>query len=1503
MTRATLAYEETPLSAAALKQYRGSVLLYCNGKRHEIAAADAQMTLLEWLRSEGYTGTKLGCGEGGCGACTVVLSSRGDGSEVRHSAVNACLMPVCAADWCMVTTVEGIGSSRRGEVHPIQERLAALHGSQCGFCTPGIVMALYAALRTSPDMRAEELTEKLDGNLCRCTGYRPILDAAASLCIRDGGGSGCCGGGGGENGGGGNGCGSGNTGCGGGGGAGGCAASLPSDCKLLPDGDVVSSTASKLAKHTTPYAATDAAESEPALPEELLAWPPPPLHIPAAPRRPTAWWSPTSLQELLALKASLGERGRIVTGASEVTIEARYKRRSADAYLSPSRVPQLVACEDGAKGLTLGACAPLSDVEALCEAAGRARPGCEGEAARACATMLRWFASTQIRNVASLGGNIATASPISDMIPTLLACGASLTAASEARGERTVPLAGFVTGYRRVALEPDEVIVSFFVPHCAPLEFVRPYKQARRREDDISIVSCALRVRLEPAQREGRGVWVVSDAALAYGGLAPTAVLAVKTADKLRGCTWDAAAVDALLPAVMSELAVPHDAPGGQPEYRTALAGSFLFKFFVATSASLATVAPVGSPPPPLVAEADASAAVSWLEEPKPASGGEQRFPHASYPGLESQSPGGKTAWGIEGPRAIEPPTASEKEARRGGDGGLAPKGSSGADSDRVRVVGESHPHAAGRLHTTGEAEYTDDVRPPAGMLHAWLVRATVAPASILRIDAAAARAMPGVADVIFASDLPPGGQNALGPVAKDEECFADGHASHVGQVIGVAVADSIEAARAAAEAVAVEYGDPWEPPIYTIDAAVAAGSFFDGTRGDERTSWSRTGAALGITTAHDLEAGRDIDEAFAEEGLTVVSGEFRVGGQEHFYLEPMTCLAEPTDDGGISVLSSTQGVDKTHKTVARLLNLPAAKVVSKVRRMGGGFGGKETRTAFVAAACAAAAYKVNAPVRLALRRDVDMGTTGGRHPFVVKYTAAARRDGESVPKLAALKAQLYSNGGAFLDLSGPVMDRALLHLDNCYRWPAFSARGVVCRTHTPPNTAFRGFGGPQGLIACEHILEHLATELRVPPDALREANMYAEGDALPFGQVLCAGEWRVPRAWRELREGAEVEARREAAAAFNAAHRWRKRGVAMLPTKFGINFTAKFMNQGGALVHVYTDGTVLITHGGTEMGQGLHTKVCQVAAKAFGVPLSACHVAESASDKVANSIPTAASASTDLYGMATLDACRKILKRLEPVRNKLGPGASLAELALTAWLDRIDLSAHGFFSISDERCGFDWAIQPGKHADGTPDQTTRGHPFNYFTQGCAVAEVEVDVLTGDHAVLRADVLLDLGSSINPALDVGQIEGAFVQGAGWTTTEELIWGDEQHPWVRPQGKLLNSGPGGYKLPAFNDAPRTFNVRLLSGADNPVAVHSSKAVGEPPFFLGASVFFAVRNAVRAARASHFPDAADAHLEMYSPATSERIRLACADKIAAAAIGGEAGPAGFQPKGSF
>ena len=527
----------------------------------------------------------------------------------------------------------------------------------------------------------------------------------------------------------------------------------------------------------------------------------------------------------------------------------------------------------------------------------------------------------------------------------------------------------------------------------------------------------------------------------------------------------------------------------------------------------------------------------------------------------------------------------------------------------------------------------------------------------------------------------------------------------------------------------------------------------------------------------------------------------------------------------------------------------------------------------------------------------------------MAKYTAAARPSADGgAPKLAVLDVQLYSNGGAFLDLSGPVMDRALLHVDNVYHWPSFRARGVVCKTHTPPNTAFRGFGGPQGMLVTEAIMGHLATALGVDGDVLREANLYADGATVPFGQKLdgkvgnggSGGEWRVPRAWAELTAEAEVAKRRAEVDAFNKEHKWRKRGLARLPTKYGINFTAKFMNQGGALVHLYTDGTILVTHGGTEMGQGLHTKVAQVAARAFGVSLAAVHIAETATDKVANSQPTAASASTDLYCMATLDACRQILHRLAPLRKE-SPDASLAELAFKAFFARIDLSAHGFFAIDTHRCGFDWDAKPGAHADGTPDNTTRGFPFNYFTQGVGCCEVEIDVLTGDHSVRRADLLVDLGSSINPALDIGQVEGAFTQGMGWTTTEDLVWGGNEHAWVKPAGRLLNSGPGGYKLPSFNDTPAALNVRLMSGADNPVAVHSSKAVGEPPFFLGAAVFFAIRDAVAAARADHLgaEGGGTAHFDFFSPATSERIRMACGDRFAAAA----GGAADFEPKSFY
>jgi len=528
------------------------------------------------------------------------------------------------------------------------------------------------------------------------------------------------------------------------------------------------------------------------------------------------------------------------------------------------------------------------------------------------------------------------------------------------------------------------------------------------------------------------------------------------------------------------------------------------------------------------------------------------------------------------------------------------------------------------------------------------------------------------------------------------------------------------------------------------------------------------------------------------------------------------------------------------------------------------------------------------------------------RHAFSSEYKASAKITNDGA-KLVALDIKMYNNGGHGIDLSGPVMDRALFHVDGCYHFPNFRAEGVVCKTVQPPHTAFRGFGGPQGIAACEHVIDHLALACKVPQDELRRSNMYKPGEATHFGMILdesYGGKWHVPAMWDRLQKELCIAKYRRSAAEFNAKNKWLKRGVSLIPTKFGIAFTAKYMNQGGALVHLYTDGTVLVSHGGTEMGQGLHTKVCQVAAQAFGISIENVYVNDTSTDKVANTIPSAASMSTDMYGMATLDACRQIIARLDPIRKKLGPNATLKEMASVAFMDRIDLSAHGFFKLDDSRCGFDWLKEkPADYPDDLPANSWKGHPFNYFTQGVAFCEVEVDTLSGNHRTLRSDVIVDVGSSINPAIDIGQIEGAFIQGMGWSTIEEVVYADDDHTWIRPRGKVFTTGPGTYKIPAFNDVPEVFNVSLQENVDNPFAVHSSKAVGEPPFFLGSCVYYAIKDAVSAARKENLGD--DGYFEFRMPATSERIRMLCGDSFtqeATTKMLGKENP-NYQPQGSY
>jgi xanthine dehydrogenase/oxidase len=1145
-------------------------IVYVNGVRHVLPPGRADASLLSFLRELGHTSVKLGCGEGGCGACCVMLSTALDSGALTHRAVNACLVPLYAAEGAAVVTCEGIGTARAG-LHPVQQRLAAAHGSQCGFCTPGFVMSMYALLRGRPPGAGppgeEEVEEALAGNLCRCTGYRPILDAFRPFARADvrayteeaiAAARGGLGGVGGENGGGAAALANGGSQTDGNG-ANGSAVDAASGVALCPStgapcgasrcaagavagGALTSTSVHKAGAAVGPLARPPgAATVEPIFPPELRRRAPAELHLPGA---AATWRRPLTLARLLELKAAHPE-AKLVVGATEVAIEMKFKKARYPVLIAPTLVPELNAVAVEAGGVRFGAAATLTRVLEASAAAAAGAPRARGAALRALAEQLRWFAGPPVRNAASLGGNVATASPISDLNPLLVAARATFLIAGAGTGERVVSASAFFLGYRRVDLRPHEVLVSVFLPFTREREYVREFKQARRRDDDTAIVNAGMRVRMALAGDVGAdgsanahaGEWVVAEAALAYGGVGPKTLQATRAAAALVGRPLGGAGLTAALVALREDVSLAPDAPGGMPEFRAALAASFLFKFVVHAA----------------------------LELEKDAAGGGGGAPYAA-------------------PFPPEERCAAAPYARGPSSGVQVHAAAAFGD-----VLGAPARHAAADLQATGEAVYVDDAPLPPRTLHAALVRSTRPHARLLSVDAAAARALPGVAGVFGAADVP--GDNRVGPVLHDEELFASEVVTCVGAAIAVVVGDSEAAARAGAAAVRVDYEDL--PAILDVDAAIAAKSFYEG---------------FGNT----LERG-DVGAALAAAERTL-SGEVRMGGQEHFYLEPNSHIVVPGEGGELVSYSSTQCPDKHQRYISSVLGLPAHKVVVRTKRLGGGFGGKETRAAAVNAAAALPAHLLQRPVRLVLDRDEDMATTGHRHPFFARFTVGFSAAGD----LLALDAEFFSNAGCSLDLSGSIMDRALLHADCAYAFPALRARGWVCRTNLPSNTAFRGFGGPQGQLAAEAALDAVAAALGAAPETLRARNLYRAGaDVAPCGQVVDTAVLR--RCWDGvIAAGGGLPARRAAAAELNLSRRYLKRGLAAVPTKFGISFTTKFLNQAGALVHIYAaDGTVLVTHGGVEMGQGLHTKVCQVVAAALGCALSDVHVAETATDKV----------------------------------------------------------------------------------------------------------------------------------------------------------------------------------------------------------------------------------------------------------------------------------------------
>ncbi len=779
---------------------------------------------------------------------------------------------------------------------------------------------------------------------------------------------------------------------------------------------------------------------------------------------------------------------------------------------------------------------------------------------------------------------------------------------------------------------------------------------------------------------------------------------------------------------------------------------------------------------------------------------------------------------------------------------------------DLITGVGRSVKHDSADKHVSGEAVYVDDRLEFPNQLHVYARMSDRAHARIVSIDTSPCYQIPGVAIAITAEDVP--GQLDIGPVVAGDPLLADGKVEYIGQPVIAVAADSLETARKAAMAAIIEYED-LEPVLDVVEALRKKHFVLDShthKRGDSAGALASAPRRL--------------------------QGTLHIGGQEHFYLETQISSVMPTEDGGMIVYTSTQNPTEVQKLVAEVLGVSMNKIVIDMRRMGGGFGGKETQASMPACMCAVIAHLTGRPTKMRLPRMEDMTMTGKRHPFYVEYDVGFDDDG----LLHGIQIDLAGNCGYSPDLSGSIVDRAMFHSDNAYYLGDATIHGHRCKTNTASNTAYRGFGGPQGMVAIEEIMDAVARELGKDPLAVRKRNYYGktERNVTPYYQTVEHNMLEEMTA--ELEASSEYARRREEIRAFNASSPILKKGLSLTPVKFGISFTASFLNQAGALVHVYTDGSIHLNHGGTEMGQGLNIKVAQVVAEVFQVDIERIQITATNTDKVPNTSPTAASSGADLNGKAAQNAAQTIKQRLvefaarhynvteEDVQFKNGQVrirdrfVAFEELIQQAYFGQVSLSATGFYRT------------PKIYYDR--DQA-RGRPFYYFAYGAACSEVIVDTLTGEYRMLRSDILHDVGASLNPAIDIGQVEGGFVQGMGWLTMEELVWNDK--------GKLMTSGPASYKVPAVADMPLDLRVKLVENRKNPEdTVFHSKAVGEPPFMLGISVWCAIKDAVASLADYKVQPKIDA------PATPERVlwgveQMRKLKQGAAAAVATETTPA--------
>lgn len=1402
---------------------------YINGQPFSIKNPDPRVLLVDFLRSPdvGLTGTKKVCAQGGCGACTVMLSAfDASKKEVEHRSVNSCMRPICSLDGMQVTTTEGIGSVN-SKLDPVQYQIAINNGSQCGYCTPGWVMNMHAFLAANhgKKLSQKEIEDNFDGNICRCTGFRPILKAMKQF-------------------------------------------AADKDPEEAGEDNMTCIVADP---DNLPTVKTEIGVDFPG----ALKRPPQAV---AFEKNGFSWSRPLTLNDLKRILAKgFGPNDlKLVVGNTSVGIYNQFPLDDADYYypkhyVDIDHIPELHAWEVSDKGITIGAATTyttlLNKLKGLSQTLDKHQLG----TVENLMYMAHRTAGAIVRNAASLAGNtmlvvhhIKKGSPFpSDLFTALAGLGAKVRVlSSEWKKPQTFDLLEFAAKYHGdKALNRHAVILSYEVPFTGEKNYGRCYKVALRHENSHSIVNAALHFSMKKEK--------IASASVVFGGIAPVAFHAKKVEETLSGKNLNNQTLNAAMKALKSEIEkvmaankkrlsnVPNE--GFTDDYRLHLAESFLYKHFVYVLGALNKKS------------VPSNIATAGERKPRPVTKGKQYF--ESYP--------------------------------------------------EEYPVNQPIIKLSAFLQATGEAKYIHDTfLPPRGLVSAWVTSAKASAnisyqipgkkgnkeVSVSQLKQHLAEKFPGFRDIVDWEDVPMPNEIFQGP-GKDDPIFVVNKVTTYGQSIALVLAEEEALAYEIAYYVSrkcIKY-DQVEDVVISIEEALAKGQLFKDCPGTTSVShiWkiTREGAILDW-----MQDPLELDQKAIKMTTTVIDGEEclliqgwqKSGAQIHYYMETQSGIVEPGEDKDIVVYPSSQSPDSVQSMVKNVLGLQANNVAVRVKRLGGAYGGKTTRSPFIAAPIAVAAWKHKRPVKLAMRREVDTGLVGHRHPTLGNYQIAVstgKNNPAEAGKIKGLNMNWWFNGGNTYDCSFTVMDCLQLRSSNAYFVPNYQSSGDVCQTNLSSNTAFRAFGMIQGLLGVEDSIEAAAHHLGMQAEDLRANNLYTIGQTTPFGQPL--DNLYIKEVWEYTRNTVDFDERLQAITDFNENNKWTKKGICMIPVLYGAGYNAVFLEQGGALVEVYDqDGTIVVRTGGVEMGQGINTKITQVGAEALNVPIGLIRVGETDVQVVPNPIGTGASTGSALNAGAVRMACSDLRKRLEAYCMELLKNNGVEwcrshkvnfwdydngwqaevdgkmlwqNIVKMAYFDRINLTGQARYRQTG-----------GSGVDSSlsfhDDACTEG--VNYFvgyTYNAACTEVEIDVLTGEFKIIQSDIIYDNGKSLNPAIDVGQIEGGFVQGLGYLLTEELVYEEEGEN----KGRLNTLNTWRYKPPATSTIPFNMNVHLfprdtVNVEADPNLLLGAKEVGEPPVALAATAFFAIKRAILSARKD---TGEDGWFRFDAPATVQRIRESC------------------------